>query len=102
MSEEEFKRYKATVHLKHTGTELICDIIGEIDGIIDIENPCVLRTVVTEEGKSQLPMSPYLVTSKDNSIPISLEDGLFITECRTDISEQHTQMHSSIILPKTF
>jgi len=102
MSEEEFKRYKATVHLKHTGTELICDIIGEIDGIIDIENPCVLRTVVTEEGKSQRAMAPYLVTSKDNSIPISLEDVLFITECRTDIAEQHTQMHSSIILPKTF
>ena len=99
---EEFKRYKATVHLKHTGTELICDIIGEIDGIIDIENPCVLRTVVTEEGKSQMAMAPYLMTSKDNSIPISLEDVLFITECRTDIAEQHTQMHSSIILPKTF
>ena len=100
--EEEFKTYKATVHLKHTGTELICDIIGEIDGIIDIENPCVLRTVVTEEGKSQMAMAPYLMTSKDNSIPISLEDVLFITECRTDIAEQHTQMHSSIILPKTF
>ena len=100
MSEEEFKTYKATVHLKHTGTELICDVIGEVEGIIDIENPCVLRTVVTEEGKSQLAMAPYLVTSKDNSIPISLEDVLFITECRTDIAEQHTQMHSSIALPK--
>ena len=100
--EEKFKTYKATVHLKHTGTELICDIIGEIDGIIDIENPCVLRTVVTEEGKSQMAMAPWLITSKDDSIPISLEDVLFITECRTDIAEQHTQMHSSILLPKTF
>ena len=99
---EEFKRYKATVHLKHTGTELICDVIGEVDGLIDIENPCVLQTVMTEQGKSQLAMVPYLVTSKDNSIPLSLEDVLFITECRTDIAEQHTQMHSSIILPKTF
>ena len=102
MSEEEFKTYKGTVHLKHTGTELICDIIGEEDGIMHIENPCVLRTVVTEEGKSQMAMAPYLMTSKDNSIPISLEDVLFITECRTDIAEQHTQMHSSILLPKTF
>ena len=102
MSEEEFKTYKATVHLKHTGTELICDVIGEIDGIIDIENPCVLQTVMTEQGKSQLAMVQYLVTAKHNYIPISLEDVLFITECRTDIAEQHTQMHSSIILPKTF
>ena len=99
---EEFKRYKATVHLKHTGTELICDVIAEEEGIIDIENPCVLQTVMTEQGKSQLAMVPYLVTSKDNYIPISLEDVLFITECRSDIAEQHTQMHSSIILPKTF
>ena len=99
---EEFKRYKATVHLKHTGTELICDVIGEVDGLIDIENPCILQSIVTEQGKSQLAMVPYLVTSKDNSIPLSLEDVLFITECRTDIAEQHTQMHSSIILPKTF
>ena len=100
--EEEFKAYKATVHLKHTGTELICDVIGEVDGLIDIENPCILQSIVTEQGKSQLAMVPYLVTSKENSIPLSLEDVLFITECRTDIAEQHTQMHSSIILPKTF
>ncbi len=100
--EEKFKTYKATVHLKHTGTELICDVIGEVDGLIDIENPCILQSIVTEQGKSQLAMVPYLVTSKDNSIPLSLEDVLFITECRTDIAEQHTQMHSSIILPKTF
>ena len=100
--EEKFKTYKATVHLKHTGTELICDVIGEVDGLIDIENPCILQSIVTEQGKSQLAMVPYLVTSKDNSIPISLEDVLFITECRSDIAEQHTQMFSSIILPKTF
>ena len=100
--EEEFKRYKATVHLKHTGTELICDVIAEENGIIDIENPCILQTIMTEQGTSQLAMVPYLVTAKDNNIPISLEDVLFITECRTDIAEQHTQMHSSIILPKTF
>ena len=100
--EEEFKPYKATVHLKHTGTELICDIIGEIDEIIDIENPCILQAVATEQGKSQLAMVPFLMTTKDKSIPISLEDVLFITECRTDIAEQHTQMYSSIILPKSF
>ena len=102
MSEEEFKTYKGTVHLKHTGTELICDVLGEEDGIMHIENPCTLRTVATEEGKSQLAMVPYLITSKEDSIHISLDDILFITECRLDIAEQHTQMHSSIILPKTF
>ena len=57
---EEFKKYKATVHLKHTGTELICDVLEEdrVDGLIHIENPCILQTVMTEQGKSQLAMSP--------------------------------------------
>mgnify|MGYP001157030833 CR=1 FL=1 len=102
--EEEFKKYKATVHLKHTGTELICDVLEEdrIDGLIYIENPCILRSVITEEGKSQMAMAPYLMTSKEDSIHIKRSDVLFITECRSDIAEQHTQMFSSIILPKTF
>ena len=99
---EEFKAYKATVHLKYTGTELICDIIGEDNGIIDIENPCVLQTVMTGDGESQMAMVPWLITSKDNKISISLEDELFTTDCRLDIAEQHTQMFSSLILPKTF
>ncbi len=102
MSEEEFKTYKGTVHLKHTGTELICDIIGEEDGIMHLDNPCLLRSVVVEEGKTQLALAPWLITTKENSVHISLADILYITECRKDIAEQHTQMHSSIILPKTF
>ena len=98
--EEDFKPYKGSVHLKHTGTELICDIIGEEDGIMHIKNPCILHTVISEEGKSQLAMRPFLITSKEDSIHISLVDILFFTECRSDIAEQHTQMHSAISLPK--
>ena len=95
--------YKATVHLKHTGTELICDVLGETEGgLIHIENPCTLQSVMTEQGKSQLAMVPYLMTSKEDSIHIKRTDVLFISECRTDIAEQHSQMFSSIILPKTF
>mgnify|MGYP001247880004 CR=1 FL=1 len=98
--EKEFEAYKGIVHLKHTGTELICDVIDEEDGIMHIQNPCILQSVVTEEGKSQMAMRPYLMTSKEDSIHISLDDILFIAECRSDIAEQHTQMFSSIALPK--
>ncbi len=101
--EKEFKTYKGIVNLKHTGIELICDIIAldEKQGFIHIKNPCILQTVSASEGQSQMAMVPYLMTSKEDSIHISISDILFINECRLDIEEQHTQMHSSISLPKT-
>jgi len=102
-TEEKFKSYKGIINLKHTGIELICDVIAidEKQGSIRIKNPCILQSVMTEEGKSQMAMVPYLMTSKEDSIQISLSNVLFINECRLDIEEQHTQMHSSIALPKT-
>ena len=102
-TKEDFKTYKGIINLKHTGIELICDVIAidEKQGSIRIKNPCILQSVMTEEGKSQMAMVPYLMTSKEDSIQISLSNILFINECRLDIEEQHTQMHSSIALPKT-
>jgi hypothetical protein len=102
-TEEKFKSYKGIINLKHTGIELICDVIAidEKQGSIRIKNPCILQSVMTEEGKSQMAMVPYLMTSKEDSIQISLSNVLFINECRLDIEEQHTQMHSTIALPKT-
>ena len=102
-TKEDFKTYKGIIYLKHTGVELICDVIAidEKQGSIRIKNPCSLQSVMTEEGKSQMAMVPFLMTSKEDSIHISLSNILFINECRLDIEEQHTQMHSSIALPKT-
>ena len=101
--EKEFKTYKGIIYLKHSGIELICDVlaIDEKQGSIHIKNPCSLQSVITEEGKSQMAMIPFLMTSKEDSIHISLSNILFINECRLDIEEQHTQMHSSISLPRT-
>ena len=101
--EKEFKTYKGIIYLKHSGTELICDVLAlsEEGGSIHIKNPCILQSVMTEDGKSQMAMRPFLMTSKEDSIHISLSNILFINECRLDIEEQHTQMHSSIALPKT-
>tara|TARA_Y100000588_G_scaffold66530_2_gene67025 strand:- start:3406 stop:3723 length:318 start_codon:yes stop_codon:yes gene_type:complete len=93
--------YKGSIHLKHTGHELICDIIKETSaGVLHIKNPCTLQTVVTGDGSSQMAMVPYLVTSKVDEVGIKLTDVLFVTECRADVAEQHTQMFSSVILPK--
>jgi hypothetical protein len=101
--EKEFKTYKGIIYLKHSGLELICDVLAldEKQGSRHIKNPCSLQSVITEEGKSQMAMIPFLMTSKEDSIHISLSNILFINECRLDIEEQHTQMHSSISLPKT-
>lgn len=98
----EFEPYKATVHLKHTGHELICDVIGEATEAetIRIKNPCTLQSVVTGDGTSQMAMVPYLMTSKIDEVSLRTRDILFINECRADVAEQHTQMFSSVILPK--
>jgi hypothetical protein len=99
----EFKPYKATVHLKHTGHELICDVIGETTeaGLIRIKNPCTLQTVTSQDGQSQMAMVPYLMTSKIDEVSLKALDILFINECREDVAQQHTQMFSNIVLPKT-
>jgi len=98
----EFEPYKATVHLKHTGHELICDVIAEATdaGTIRIQNPCTLQSVTTGDGTSQMAMVPYLITGKHNEVSLKTVDILFIDECRADVGEQHTQMFSSIVLPK--
>jgi hypothetical protein len=99
---EEFKIYKGVVHLKHTGTELLTDIVAidENTNSVMIRNPVCLQTVATESGQSQAVMVPWLMTSKEDTVHIGLADVLFISECRDDIAEQHTQMFSSVILPK--
>ena len=101
--EKEFKTYKGIIYLKHSGIELICDVLAldEKQGYIHIKNPCILQSVITEEGKSQMALVPFLMSSREDNIHILVSDILFVNECRLDIEEQHTQMHSSISLPKT-
>ena len=100
--EEEFKEYKGVVHLKHTGNELIADLVAlsEEHGYIVVKNPCILQAVSTGDGKSQMALVPWLMTTKKESVHLPLGDILFLAECREDVAEQHTQMFSSIALPK--
>lgn len=99
---EEFQSYKGVVHLKYTGMELITDIlaISEETRSVLVKNPCILQPMATEDGKSQMALVPFLMTAKDDSIHLALGDILFIAECREDVAQQHTQMHSSIMMPK--
>ena len=74
--EQPFKVYKATVHLKHTGTELICDVLS-----------------INAEGR-------VLMTVKDDTIHLNMGDILFLSETLTEIADQHTGMFSKIIQPQ--
>ena len=101
-----FKVHKATVHLKHTGTELSCDVMGfhqhkDSNGqALTLKDPCVLTQVPTESGQSAMALVPFLMTCKENVIHISVTDILFVADTRKEIADQHTQMHSSIIQPQ--
>ena len=101
-----FKVHKATVHLKHTGTELICDVMGfhqhKATNVqaLTLKDPSVLTQVPTESGQSAMALVPFLMTCKENVIHISVTDILFVADTRKEIADQHTQMHSSIIQPQ--
>ena len=101
----EFKVHKGTVHLKHTGTELICDILGfhQHTGsnvqALTLSNPCVLTATPTKVGESAVSLVPFLLTCKESVIHIGLQDILFVADTRDDISQQHTAMFSTIIQP---
>ena len=99
---EEFKIYKATVHLKHTGTELICDIlsVNEAERFITVRNPTVLQQLATESGQAQMGLVPFLMTVQEDTIHLSMSDVLFIAETRSEIADQHTGMFSQIIQPQ--
>lgn len=99
--EEEFKTYKAVIHLKHTGTEIICDLmsINEAERHVTIKDPCRVHIIETEAGQQQMALAPWLMTTKENILHIGTGDILFIADCREEIADQHTQMYSPIIQP---
>lgn len=100
--EAPFKVYKATVHLKHTGTELICDVLSiNAEGrFISIRNPTILQQISSGNGEAQMGLVPFLMTVKDDTIHLNMGDILFLSETRTEIADQHTGMFSQIIQPQ--
>jgi len=92
---------KATVHLKHTGVELICDIVefNEENKAITIKDPATLQMISADGNSSQMGLMPFLLTCKDNVIHLALQDILFIADTKDEIADQHTQMFSPIDLP---
>jgi len=92
---------KAVVHLKHTGTELICDIVefNEENGAITVKDPATLQVIGNDGKSAQMGLVPFLMSSNDNVIHIATGDILFIADCQEEIAAQHTQMFSPIDLP---
>ena len=100
-AKEEFKTYKAVVHLKHTGTEIICDLlsINEAERHVTIKDPCKVVILENSEGQTQMALAPWLMTTKENTLHIGMGDILFIADARDEISDQHNSMYSPIIQP---
>jgi len=89
----------SVVHLKHTSTELICDLLelSEENMAITIKDPQTIGVVSQDEKGAQLGFTPFLM--KDNIIHIALKDVLFIAEAETQIANQYEQMFSTIAIP---
>jgi len=97
------------VHMKHTGTEVICDLIemSEDNMAITIKDPHMI--VVTERdeksGTAQMGFSPFLRNCEDDVIHLALSDVLFIAEPLEQLAEQFENMFgpvakSGLIMPK--
>ena len=96
----------SVVHMKHTGTEVICDLIemNEENMAITIKDPQTIGDVSQEGNKVQMGFNPFLMSCKDNIIHISLNDILFIAEASEQIAENYEQMFgvgSGLIQPKS-
>lgn len=90
--------------MKHTGTEVICDLIemNEENMAITIKDPQVIGLVSQDENGAQLGFTPFLMSCKDNVIHLSLSDILFIADASEEISHNFQAMfakQSSLIMP---
>lgn len=92
---------KIVVHLKHTGTELIADMveINEENMAITIKNPATLQVIGQAQGEAQMGLAPFLMTCKDDTVHLPMSDILFVGDCRDDIAAEHSRMFSPVIQP---
>ena len=95
--------------MKHTGTEVICDLIemSEDNMAITIKDPHMI--VITHQddakGTAQMGFSPFLRNCADDVIHLALSDVLFIAEPLEQLAEQFENMFgavakSGLIVPK--
>jgi len=91
----------SVVHLKHTGTEVICDLLelSEENMAITIKDPQTIGVVSQDENGAQMGFAPFLMSCKDNVIHLSLKDILFIAEADGQIADKYEQMFSTIAIP---
>jgi hypothetical protein len=86
--------------MKHTGTEVICDLIemNEENMAITIKDPQTIGVVSQEGNNIQMGFTPFLMSCKDNVIHLALQDILFIADASDEIAEQYDKMFGSGII----
>lgn len=94
------------VHMKHTGTEVICDLVemNEENMAITIKDPQTIGVVSQDENGAQLGFTPFLMSCKDNVIHLALQDILFIADASEEIARNYKQMFGDgkeLILPQS-
>lgn len=90
----------AVIQLKHTGTEIICDVVemNEENGAVTIKTPMILHVMNTGENTAQMGLMPFSVCAKDDVFHFALSDILFIADCQDEIAQQYKQHVSPIDL----
>jgi hypothetical protein len=86
--------------MKHTGVEVICDLIemSEQNMAVTIKDPQTISVVSQKGNNIELGFTPFLMNCKDNVIHISLNDILFIADASEQISKQYDSMFGSKVI----
>jgi len=91
----------SVVHLKHTGTEIICDLLemNEENMAVTLKDPHTIQMVGSDGAKATMGLLPFSMASSDNVIHLSINDILFISECKGEIADNYERMMSPLDLP---
>jgi hypothetical protein len=73
--------------------------MNEENMAVTIKDPHTLQMVGSDGKNAQMGLLPFSFASADNILHIALQDILFISECKKDISDQYESMMSPLDLP---
>jgi len=85
-----------------TGEEIVGNITERINGLISIENPCLLAIAMGPNGKASLQMQPMLIFSEQKKVDINRANVIYDVTVAPEIENKYNEIYGSgIVMPKT-
>ena len=83
-----------------TGEEIVGNITERINGLISIENPCLLAIAMGPNGKASLQMQPMLIFSEQKVVEFNPNHIIYNVTVAQEIKNKYNEIYGSgIVLP---